>query len=136
MIRRPPRSTRTATRLHYTTLFRAVRADGGAEGRVVEARAGHIAATHFGADFAAIGGHGGNSNDGREESGCNCELLHFLFLFFEPGHALWVAARALNGVRACSFNERIVQIVTIYLLVLFLTTVRKSVVKGKSVCIR
>src|SRR3546814_20594770 len=46
--------------------------------------------------------------------------LHFLFLFFEPGHALWVAARALNGVRACRFNERIVQIVTISLPVLFL----------------
>src|SRR3546814_8838491 len=38
----------------------------------------------------------------------------------EPGHALWVAARALNGVRACRFNERIVQIVTISLPVLFL----------------
>src|SRR3546814_18015994 len=39
---------------------------------------------------------------------------------FEPGHALWVAALALNGVRACRFNERIVQIVTISLPVLFL----------------
>src|SRR3546814_11528102 len=38
----------------------------------------------------------------------------------EPGHALWVAARALHGVRACRFNEPIVQIVTISLPVLFL----------------
>src|SRR3546814_11660458 len=71
-------------------------ADGGAEGRVVEAGAGHITTAHFGAGFTAIGGHGGDSNDGREESGCHCELLHDIFLFLVRNHALWVAARALK----------------------------------------
>ncbi|SBV33656.1 protein of unknown function [uncultured Sphingopyxis sp.] len=47
-----------------------------------------------------------------------------IFSFFVPSfktdHALWVAARPLNGVDACRFNEWIVQNVTIFLPVLFL----------------
>ena len=73
-----------------------------------------------GAGFAAFGSHGGGCNDGRQESGCNCEFLHVIFLLSMSDHALWVAARPLNGVRACRFNEWIVQNVTIFLPVLFL----------------
>ena len=93
---------------------------GGTDGGVVEAVAADVPAAYFDAGFAAVGSESGGGNDGREESGSNCELLHFLFLYANQDHALWVAARPLNGVRACRFNEWIVQNMTIFLPVLIL----------------
>src|SRR3546814_16629114 len=98
MIRRPPRSTRTDTRLPYTTLFRSLRQEQRASVDRREAVALGAERLHDHLELAAAGAprltpHDGAStgSSGSSSSVCFCAGARGVF------RAAWRAGRALRG---------------------------------------